>query len=91
MKVYRKILHLVVLVSLLGISSYTFAKKPSVKVQQITFGPKNYFFGYIGHVKIIPWNESGRYIVTLQTDFQDHMPASHEAADVILSICRYIN
>jgi hypothetical protein len=57
---------------------------PSVEVKQITFGPAHHFFGYIGHARTIPWNQSGRYIVALETDFQDHMPAADEAARIIL-------
>jgi len=53
-------------------------------VEQITFGPKHHFFGYIGHAGTIPWNKSGRFIVALQSDFQDHMPKPDEAADIIL-------
>jgi len=56
----------------------------ALDIDQITFDPQNHFFGYIGHVRTIPWNESGRYIVALQTDFQDHMPAANDAADIIL-------
>jgi hypothetical protein len=52
--------------------------------EQITFGPKHHFFGYIGHTKTIPWNKSGRYLLALQTDFQDHMPKAHEAANIVL-------
>jgi hypothetical protein len=52
--------------------------------QQITFGPKHHFFGYIGHTKTIPWNKSGRYLLALQTDFQDHMPKPDEAAGIAL-------
>ena len=37
----------------------------SVDIRQITFGPRHHFFGYIGHVRTIPWNRSGRYIVGL--------------------------
>ena len=55
-----------------------------VEVEQVTTGPKHHFFGYIGHVRTIPWNESGRYIVALRTDFQDRMPTSADKADVIL-------
>ena len=51
---------------------------------QITSGPKNHFFGYIGHVGTIPWNASGRYIVALRTDFVDRMPGPDDAAEVIL-------
>jgi hypothetical protein len=54
------------------------------EVRQVTFGPQHHFFGYIGHVRTIPWNQSGRFIVTLRTDFQDRMPKPGEAADIIL-------
>lgn len=77
-----------VLMACLGITS---CGKPQVPMEherldreQITFGPKNHFFGYIGHVGTIPWNESGRYIVALRTDFVDRMPGPEDAADVIL-------
>jgi hypothetical protein len=53
-------------------------------IRQISFGPKHHFFGYIGHVRTIPWNRSGRFIVALQTDFQERMPAPGESADIIL-------
>jgi hypothetical protein len=55
-----------------------------IEITQLTFGPKHHFFGYIGHVRNIPWNGSGRYIVGLRTGFQDRMPRPGEAADVIL-------
>ncbi len=55
-----------------------------LEVEQITYGPKHHFFGYIGQSQTIPWNQSGRYIVALRNDFQDHMPGPGEAADVIL-------
>jgi hypothetical protein len=56
----------------------------TVEIKQITFGPKHHFFGYIGHVRTIPWNRDGRYILTLQTDFQERMPAPGEAAQIVL-------
>jgi hypothetical protein len=40
--------------------------------KQITLGPKHHFFSYIGHVRKIPWNCSGRNSVALRTDFQHH-------------------
>jgi len=55
-----------------------------VSVEQITFGKKHHFFGYIGQCRTIPWNSSGRYIVALRTDFHDRMPKAGEAADVVL-------
>jgi len=56
----------------------------ATEVQQITFGPRHHFFGYIGHVRTVPWNASGRYIVGLQTEFQERMPKPDEAAEIIL-------
>jgi hypothetical protein len=56
----------------------------STEWRQITFGPKQHFFGYIGHVRTIPWNRSGRYIVALRSDFQDRMPTADDAAEIVL-------
>ena len=53
-------------------------------VQQITHGPKNHFFGYVGHGGTIPWNATGRYIVGLRTSFHDHMPEPDDAAEIVL-------
>ena len=58
--------------------------RPSLKIEQITAGPKHHFFGYIGHVRTIPWNESGRFIALLRTTFQDRMPRAGDAADIVL-------
>lgn len=55
-----------------------------LEVSQCTFGPKNHFFGYIGHVQNIPWNADNRYIVALETSFQDRMPRVDDAARVVL-------
>ena len=54
------------------------------EIEQITFGPSNHFFGYIGHAGTIPWNGTGRYILALRTTYQDHMPEAGEAADIVL-------
>jgi hypothetical protein len=56
----------------------------TISVQQITKGPSNHFFGYIGHVQNIPWNGSGRYILALRTTVDDRMPGPQDAADVVL-------
>ncbi|MHC4147524.1 MAG: hypothetical protein ACYSUD_22510 [Planctomycetota bacterium] len=56
----------------------------SLKVEQITFGPKHHFFGYIGQSKTIPWNAGGRYILALRVGYHDHMPGPGDAADVVL-------
>jgi len=58
--------------------------QPSTTVERITSGPKHHFFGYIGHGMTIPWNQSGRYIVSLRTSFIDRMPVVGDAADIVL-------
>lgn len=56
----------------------------TTEIRQLTRGPKHHFFGYIGHVRTVPWNESGRFIVALQTEFQDRMPRPDDAAEIVL-------
>lgn len=56
----------------------------TLEAKQLTSGPKHHFFGYIGHVQNIPWNQSGRYLVALRTEFQDHLPRADEAAEIVL-------
>jgi len=60
------------------------AANPTLEVRQLTKGPEHHFFGYIGHVQNIPWNESGRYILALQTPVRDHLPDGSEPADIVL-------
>jgi hypothetical protein len=59
-------------------------KNINFEVQQITAGPKHHLFGYIGQSLTIPWNESGRYIVSLRTDFYERMPVKGETAEIII-------
>jgi hypothetical protein len=76
-----------VVVSLLVAEPSDSADPPAdltVRSTQITVGPKHHFFGYFGHVRTIPWNKSGRYIVALRTAFQDRMPEPGEAAEIVL-------
>ena len=56
----------------------------NLTIEQITFGPKHHFFGYIGQSQTIPWNASGTYILALRVAFHDHMPRPHEAAEIVL-------
>ncbi len=49
------------------------------KIRTLTSGPKHHFFGYYG---ICPWNKSGRYLVCLESSFQDRMPSRGEAAGI---------
>ena len=58
--------------------------KVSFEIQQITSGTKHHLFGYIGHSLTIPWNESGRYIISLRTDFYKRMPVKGETAEIII-------
>lgn len=53
-------------------------------VKQITHGPRHHFFGYIGQSLTIPWDASGRFILSLRTEYHDRMPEPGEAADVVL-------
>ena len=59
-------------------------KRISLEIQQITSGPKHHLFGYIGHALTIPWNQSGKYIVSLRTDFYKRMPKKGEAAEIVI-------
>lgn len=74
------------LLTLMILTQYGFAieNKVSLEIQQITSGPKHHLFGYIGHSLTIPWNESGRYIVSLRTTFYKRMPVKGEAAEIII-------
>ncbi|MFA7229215.1 MAG: hypothetical protein WC061_09275, partial [Melioribacteraceae bacterium] len=74
----------IILIIILPVLTEITAQKLSAKVEQITFGPQNHFFGYIGHVQTIPWNKSGRYIVSLEVPFRDHMPEPKDAAVINL-------
>jgi hypothetical protein len=60
------------------------ARDWGLEVTQLTRGPMHHFFGYIGHVRTVPWNRSDRYILALRTTFQDRMPKPAEPADVVL-------
>jgi hypothetical protein len=45
----------------------------------LTQGPKHRFFGYDG---IPPWDASNRYVLCLETTFQDHFPGASDTAVV---------
>lgn len=55
-----------------------------LELEQLTFGEKHHFFGYIGQSKTIPWNESGRYILGMEIDDISRMPKPEEAATIII-------
>jgi len=55
-----------------------------LSIEQLTFGPEHHFFGYIGQCRTIPWSADGRYVLGLEIDRIDRMPAPEEFATVIL-------
>ncbi len=52
---------------------------PKYRVEPLTRGPKNHFFGYYG---ICPWNKSQTYLLSLETNFQDRMPDVCDSAGI---------
>lgn len=55
-----------------------------LEIEQLTFGFKHHFFGYIGQCQTIPWNATGRYILALEIEAIDRMPTETEAAAIVL-------
>ncbi|MFP6596785.1 MAG: hypothetical protein VCC01_04950 [Candidatus Hydrogenedentota bacterium] len=51
------------------------------KARAITRGPSHHFFGYYG---VSPWNKSGRRMVCLEAESQDHLPEPDEGALICL-------
>ncbi len=63
---------------------HTEAPTFDLEIEQLTFGKKHHFFGYIGQCRTIPWNESGRYILGLEIDRIDRMPEPEDTARVFI-------
>lgn len=83
--IMRHTLLLPLVIALAGTASLAAADPGfTTETRQITFGPKQHFFGYIGHVGNVPWNAGDRYILALRTDFQDRMPTAQDAAEIVL-------
>jgi len=68
----------------LPFSGFSKASDFSTSVKQITTGPDNHLFGYIGQSLTIPWNASGKRILSLSSPFIDHLPDGNEPAGVNL-------
>ncbi len=47
----------------------------------VTQGPKHHFFGYFDKY---PWNQSGRYLLALETDFAGRQPLPGEKVGILL-------
>ena len=75
---------LVPLPALLLLASLAAAAEPNLEIRQLTTGPAHHFFGYIGHVQNIPWNQSGHYILALRSSVRDHLPRADEPAEIVL-------
>lgn len=58
--------------------------EPTFVVEQLTHGPRHHFFGYIGQCRTTPVSGNGRYLLTLESTFHDHMPTAKDAAGVCL-------
>lgn len=83
----RRFAHLAACLITLSSFSVAQAADPApfqLSVSQITSGDKHHIFGYIGQCRTIPWNASGRYILGLELDFIDRMPAPEDAAMVFI-------
>jgi hypothetical protein len=63
---------------LFGSASFT------TSIQQITTSPEHHLFGYIGQSLTIPWNSTGKRLLTLSTPFIDHLPDGSEPSGVCL-------
>ncbi|MHC4316790.1 MAG: hypothetical protein ACYSW3_30485 [Planctomycetota bacterium] len=76
----------IILLVMLVCSKGCAGKVPSIglKIEQLTWGTKHHFFGYIGQCQTIPWNATGRYILGLEIDRIDRLPTPEEFATVIL-------
>lgn len=84
MKSLTSLFALCALVALVACGPQPDAPALQLDIEQITHGPENHYFGYIGHVQNIPWNASGRYLVSLRVGFHDRMPTAADTADIIL-------
>ncbi|MHC4244752.1 MAG: hypothetical protein ACYSU4_20270, partial [Planctomycetota bacterium] len=92
MKRMKNVLAIMLLVMLVCPKGYA-GKAPSIelKIEQLSFGTKHHFFGYIGQCQTIPWNASGRYVLGLEIDRIDRLPTPEEFATVILVDTHYGN
>lgn len=72
--------------ALTGLPFFRFYRegKLTTTIQQITTGPENHLFGYIGQSLTVPWNLPGSRILTLSSPFIDHLPGGNEPAGVSL-------
>jgi hypothetical protein len=78
---YKIILSLFLFLSPYSIT-HVAAISPAVKVKavrMVTSGEKNHFFGYYG---INVWNKDKTHILSLETDFNDHLPGEGEKATI---------
>ncbi|UCG59359.1 MAG: hypothetical protein JSU70_07575 [Phycisphaerales bacterium] len=64
---------------ILTATTRTRARLRDFRIRIVTSGPKHHFFGYYG---ICPWNESGQFLLSLESDFQDHFPSPDEPVSI---------
>ena len=77
---------LTVVLAFIFISCVAIAENAPFKLEleQITFGKRHHFFGYIGQSKTIPWNASGRYILGMQIKKVHKMPDEDDDANIFI-------
>jgi len=63
----------------IALASAVDEQEPKFRWQTLTAGPRHHFFGYYG---MPPWNQSGKYLVCLESSFQEHMPTADEPAAI---------
>lgn len=52
-------------------------RKIKSETEILTTGPKHHFFGYFG---ICPWNRDETHVLSLESNFHDHLPTTGESA-----------
>lgn len=62
-----------------GILSFSGKDKVKCRVETLTSGPENHFFGYYG---ICPWNKDETHLLSLESGFHDRMPVVNETANI---------
>lgn len=72
--------------TIIGLPGFNFFPKNgfTTEIRQITTGPNNHLFGYIGQSLTIPWNLEGNKLLTLSSPFIDHLPDENEPAGVCI-------
>lgn len=80
----NEVLVFILIMLLFSCKAVSEKKAFSLKLEQLTFGEKHHFFGYIGQSKTIPWDAGGRYILGMEVSRIDKMPKAGDCADIFI-------